>query len=595
MKSPPKFPRKTASLPAEHEALAGSDADLIWVFKDEATRSRGYNNANGDFVTVLAHPPLSVAAYTTALDLVDGLASTDEPIYAVAADGCFSATSLTKFTKPNHFNPQSLIYSDFELSPKLALLLKACNELGHSPRELRAMRQQQAAPLWNKLAEIVRKGLREPEFKKQMRRLQERHDYHEVGFRKLVDGMFTCHAKLCCVRVDLGFRAEHAKTITASDMKAFMAKFKNNTRSNACFKDLVGYILCYECGVDHGMHCHCTFFFDGSKVRNDVFYARRIIEYWETTVTQGKGLGFNCNKKKAARYRWVGIGNIHYSDTQKIEALLYALSYFYKVQLVLVPKALSKLRTIEHTQVASLKRGAGGRPRGSRKLMLEPVATGPAKMKARAKNEPAGPAGDSGQEGDEDAGASAIQGPCRPLTPAPSAAAVDAGLKVAEPAEGIDIAIAPPEVCAAGVPRKRPALQRALLGELDDFELGIFTSKPGNAADAPAPSLTPSLSGAVVHPGGPAPEPVDVTDIAIAPPAAGAASVPRKRPALQRALLGELDDFELSLCARKPDMAINVAATPPMGAAEQIAIAQQPSASPEMANMPLMAYYPPEG
>ena len=43
------------------------------------------------------------------------------------------------------------------------------------------------------------------------------------------------------------------------------------------------------------MHAHSVFFLDGNVVRTDARIARIFGEYWETEVTQGLGVHFNCN------------------------------------------------------------------------------------------------------------------------------------------------------------------------------------------------------------------------------------------------------------------------------------------------------------
>ncbi|WP_295521658.1 inovirus-type Gp2 protein [uncultured Pseudacidovorax sp.] len=348
--------------PADRTALLGSDSSLLRIAHSES--QRGYCERHSDQVlNVIRQPDFNVLPYANILDLMDEAllnktaGQTEEKKYFVKG---VNTAKFSRLTYPDTFYG---LQPDFHWSPKIKLFKECCEELGLSPSMLKGFSGMQAKPVWEALIVLIRKRARKPEFKAAMRRIEQRRNYHAKKFRTLVTSMFEKYAKICCIRVDLGVSAKNASGVSAEQMKKWMKQFKNNWRTNSAFENLVAYAICYECGVQHGVHCHCTFFFDGSKVRHDVFHADRIIQYWETTITKGKGLGFNCNHKKAARYRRVGIGNIHHSETQKIEDLLFAMSYFYKTQTVLVPNPIAGIRTIEHTQASSLRRGVGGRPR----------------------------------------------------------------------------------------------------------------------------------------------------------------------------------------------------------------------------------------
>ncbi|MCY1462462.1 hypothetical protein D9M71_802370 [compost metagenome] len=62
-------------------------------------------------------------------------------------------------------------------------------------------------------------------------------------------------------------------------------------------------------------------FLDGSKVREDVVIAKMIGEHWNSVVTEGKGIYFNCNAKKS-NYKFCGVGMINHFDLELRENLL---------------------------------------------------------------------------------------------------------------------------------------------------------------------------------------------------------------------------------------------------------------------------------
>jgi len=60
-----------------------------------------------------------------------------------------------------------------------------------------------------------------------------------------------------------------------------------------------------------------VFIFDGARVQNDVYLGAQIGEYWNSTVTGGRGIYHNCNAKND-HYQKLGIGMICYHDAEKI-------------------------------------------------------------------------------------------------------------------------------------------------------------------------------------------------------------------------------------------------------------------------------------
>jgi hypothetical protein len=146
-----------------------------------------------------------------------------------------------------------------------------------------------------------------------------------------VDALFERYARLLVLRVDLSYSKENSKT-TQKQAKQDRKRLFENARSNKLFGDMVGYIWKLEHGPEKGFHYHMMFFFDGSKVREDIMLSKRIGEYWKDVVTKGRGLYYNCNAVKLD-YKSCGIGMIEHADSKLREGLRNAVIYLTKTDL----------------------------------------------------------------------------------------------------------------------------------------------------------------------------------------------------------------------------------------------------------------------
>ena len=177
----------------------------------------------------------------------------------------------------------------------------------------------------------------EPQFKQITKARAENAKNQFESIKKLVKCLFKHHARLNVCRLDFALKPAFVEGQTLDEMKDYLSHLLNNRRSNSLFKNMIGYIWKLEHGVKKGLHFHCVFIFDGSKVQADGYYASRIGEYWRDRITEGKGTFYNCNLNKGL-YRKVGIGAIDYHDHEKIGYLLDALMYLCKTSQFLMLK-----------------------------------------------------------------------------------------------------------------------------------------------------------------------------------------------------------------------------------------------------------------
>ncbi|RRW87964.1 YagK/YfjJ domain-containing protein [Pandoraea apista] len=218
------------------------------------------------------------------------------------------------------------------------------------------------------------------------------------SLRLLTEGIFARKARVLVVRVDLLYRCalvdkdqlldvhEILTTESADASRRFydgwglrhvpknrarqdvrqarddMEAFLKLMRTDSLFEHLEGYAWKLEYSRWGGFHYHCVFFFDGSKVMNDVCCAKWICELWEGRATKGRGYGHNCNQDRR-RYRCDGIGMVDHADLEKRAKLDRALSYLAKRDQHVRVKLSAKCRVFQTAGRTFKKGGNAGRPR----------------------------------------------------------------------------------------------------------------------------------------------------------------------------------------------------------------------------------------
>lgn len=203
-------------------------------------------------------------------------------------------------------------------------------------------------------------------FKKTVRKHKRAALKNYLSVKHYVRALFSKHARLLVVRVDLYYPSEYkgtdltGKTVTAKqtseDRVAFLQALKKSDINN----DLIGYCWKLEYGLQKGFHSHCFFFFDGAKVRQDILFGRRIGELWASVIGHSNTY-WNCNANKH-RYSTPGIGMISHDDEALRQGLDKAIAYLTKPDYVL-SLATSKVGRTLGKGVMPSPKTRRGRPR----------------------------------------------------------------------------------------------------------------------------------------------------------------------------------------------------------------------------------------
>lgn len=194
------------------------------------------------------------------------------------------------------------------------------------------------------------------------RYLARKRDHNRWAATQLLEGLFERHAKLLVVRVDVGYTEYAAPYMDASMVHQHRQRLCKAFHQHSLFTHLLGYIWKLEYGEYKGFHYHMLFFFDGSKVRQDVRYAQRIGEYWNTTITQGHGVYFNCNYRAEERYHANAMGLVTYHDAEKHQGLIHIIRYLTKIDEYATLTVHGD--TFGHSQSPTPHRGFDAKPLG---------------------------------------------------------------------------------------------------------------------------------------------------------------------------------------------------------------------------------------
>jgi hypothetical protein len=181
-----------------------------------------------------------------------------------------------------------------------------------------------------------------------------------------IDAIFKETSRVMVLRVDLGYsklvgarggREELGFEDVKLHRERLMAMLRRKIKGA-----FLGHAWKLEYGLSKGYHYHCMFFLDGSQVREDIGWARTIGETWADKATQGKGVYYNCNRRKSV-YRACGIGMIEHFDKNKRKNLQQAAVYLTKIEYYLRIATEGRARTFGRGEMPKPAVKKRGRPR----------------------------------------------------------------------------------------------------------------------------------------------------------------------------------------------------------------------------------------
>jgi hypothetical protein len=175
----------------------------------------------------------------------------------------------------------------------------------------------------NAFVSEMRTRASERKFQNLLDRVRRNCDKNTRSMKHYIDAIFRHRGgRHLVLRLDLAFAMEDAwaaarpTTVTLKQAKEDLVKFQRYLREHL---PVTGFAAKLEYGLLRGYHFHAMIFLNGHLMHKDILIAKRLGEYWERVICEGKGRYWNCN---AVKYEVRGIGMINYDDGDKRVALI---------------------------------------------------------------------------------------------------------------------------------------------------------------------------------------------------------------------------------------------------------------------------------
>lgn len=290
--------------------------------------------------------------------LVEAVERSEGPVQSQSASGKIRRSKLARhFESIDQMLDLVTHNDDYRYGPHLRVFKQACYDIGLERSSLEGIvsideeagRYRDYSETINLLADRIRQLTRGRGYHRRRydQYYQWRMQRREVA--KYVDQVLDRYATTLVVRVDLYYRSAAHARLRIEHVFADLSRLIRSREHDPVFEHYTGYV----CGIEQGdlvggrgFHAHLAFFFNGAKVRGDIYKAHQIGELWEE-ITCGRGSYNSCNHGKEKRYGLrSGVGMFHRDDAYRRNHVHEAISYLIKdeQQLRLRPRGGRALR-----------------------------------------------------------------------------------------------------------------------------------------------------------------------------------------------------------------------------------------------------------
>ena len=356
-----------------------SSTDQITEEKDTIEMHQRIDADNNLMKVNLNGTKVMVASSSFASPLIDidrfvsKVINTDKPAFRITKNenGAVSseALALSKYydiiLRYQACHSEKYWYSEY-----VELFFRCCKKLGiwgypfGKPNNTTLGLSKADGEIFNSLLDMIRSESRTASFQHRLSQRIKNCDNNYQSAQIYINKLSEKYSKLMVVRVDPGYKAELAYTITLEQAQTDMKRFLSNWRTNKLFEHCVGYIWKLEMGDMKGFHYHLVLFFNGNKINRDAYYAEEICNYWIDLVTRGRGHCTNSNQRKYT-FDECAVGIIDHTDVDKREALLKNIRYITKKEQYIKLKTSIKTRVFSRGEMPDLPKTQLGRPRKS--------------------------------------------------------------------------------------------------------------------------------------------------------------------------------------------------------------------------------------
>ena len=214
------------------------------------------------------------------------------------------------------------------------------------PQKINPRFNASAAEIFNTLVKAIRCAWKTHNTQAKINKWKSGVITRHKAYSKYVESFFDdgC-TRLMVLQIDVGYKKQYANSIKIADIKEDLTHLFINKRCNSLFRFRKGYIAKLEDDVDTGIFYHLLFFLDDSegKTSSHIHSAKDFGEYWETTITKGRGdywFGNYILSRHDALGR-CGIWFINFSDadlrkklTEQVVGNLFKVDQFFKSKAV---------------------------------------------------------------------------------------------------------------------------------------------------------------------------------------------------------------------------------------------------------------------
>ena len=224
----------------------------------------------------------------------------------------------------------------YDFSEHLQVFREACQDIGLersvvgltclSDDETRYLSTEE---MLNVLTDRIRHLTNKKWFKRKEsdRRFQALDQQNKIS--RCVDLVLESCVATVVIRLDLHYSSISQYRQRVENVFADLDKLSREVERNPIFDHLIWHICSVEQGEERGYHIHTAFFFDGAKVRSDVYKARQVGQLWER-ITRGLGYYYSCNADKERYGDDLGIGVIYQANVHIRSKVHKAMRYLVK-------------------------------------------------------------------------------------------------------------------------------------------------------------------------------------------------------------------------------------------------------------------------
>ena len=261
-----------------------------------------------------------------------------DPPFTIMPNGISYKQQACAMQLLNTFRILSMIPKEYlqmrVFNPRIAVFQKLLNKVDLFGRvyngKITNVDPVTTAETLNKLVQDYRSAVSESAYKQQCRKYKRASVKNLKGVLNYIRYLQSRYARLLVLRVDLSWASEYKLDITPDAARQYRQRLFLNMKKNPLFRHVLGTVWKLEYGPQRKFHYHVLFFLNGKHAQQDANIARAFGEYWKKTITEGKGIYYNCNAHKE-RYEKCGLGKVQRDDTAAQEGLLEAVKYMTKI------------------------------------------------------------------------------------------------------------------------------------------------------------------------------------------------------------------------------------------------------------------------